>query len=113
LKITKRHFIHSSFVLENCLLQISAWRLTILTEINGGFLSNPKTYTGIVSLFFFFFSMAPPVHSRPWPLIQFRNHFSQAVGLLGRVISSSQGRYLNSGQHKHRTNAYTHKISIL
>jgi hypothetical protein len=28
--------------------------------------------------------------------------FSQAVGLLGRVISSSQGLYLNTGQHKHR-----------
>jgi hypothetical protein len=27
---------------------------------------------------------------------------SQVVGLLGRVISSSQGLYLNTGQHKHR-----------
>jgi hypothetical protein len=27
---------------------------------------------------------------------------SQAVGLLGRVVSSSQGLYLNTGQHKHR-----------
>jgi hypothetical protein len=27
---------------------------------------------------------------------------SLAVGLLGRVISSSQGLYLNTGQHKHR-----------
>jgi hypothetical protein len=27
---------------------------------------------------------------------------SQAVGLLGCVISSSQGLYLNTGQHKHR-----------
>jgi hypothetical protein len=27
---------------------------------------------------------------------------SQAVGLFGRVISSSQGIYLNTGQHKHR-----------
>jgi hypothetical protein len=46
----------------------------------------------------FFFSMALPAHSRPRPPIQFRNHFSQAVGLLGRVISSSQGLYLNTGQ---------------
>ncbi|PNF21173.1 hypothetical protein B7P43_G05122 [Cryptotermes secundus] len=30
------------------------------------------------------------------------------VGLLGRVISSSQGVYLNIGQHKHRLNTYTH-----
>jgi hypothetical protein len=36
----------------------------------------------------------------------------QMVGLLGRVISSSQGLYLNTGQHKHRINAYTHTISM-
>jgi hypothetical protein len=42
------------------------------------------------------FSMALPAHSGPRPLIQFRNHFSQMVGLLGRVISLSQGRYLNT-----------------
>jgi hypothetical protein len=32
---------------------------------------------------------------------------TQSVGLLGRVIIPSQGLYLNTGQHKHRTNAYT------
>jgi hypothetical protein len=31
------------------------------------------------------------------------------VGLLGRVISSSQGLYLNTGQHKHRINTYTYQ----
>jgi hypothetical protein len=35
----------------------------------------------------------------------------QTVGLLGRVISSSQGLYLNTGQHKHRMNTYTHQTS--
>jgi hypothetical protein len=30
----------------------------------------------------------------------------QMVGLLGLVISSSQGLYLNTGQHKHRINKY-------
>jgi hypothetical protein len=30
----------------------------------------------------------------------------QTVGPLGRVISSSQGLYLNIGQHKHRINTY-------
>jgi hypothetical protein len=48
----------------------------------------------------FFFSMALPAHSGSWPRIQFRNHFSQTVGLLGWVISPSQGLYLNTGQHK-------------
>jgi hypothetical protein len=56
--------------------------------------------------------MALPAHSGPWPLIQFRNHFSQTVGLFEWVISSSQGLYLNTGQHKHRINAYTHQTSM-
>jgi hypothetical protein len=33
--------------------------------------------------------------------------FTQSVGLLGRVISPSQGRYLHTGQYKHRINAHT------
>jgi hypothetical protein len=41
------------------------------------------------------FSLALPAHSGPWPLIQFRNHFSQTVGLLGRVMISLQGRYVH------------------
>jgi hypothetical protein len=57
----------------------------------------------ITTVFFFL-----PAHSGPKPLIQFRNHFSQTVGLLGRVISLSQGRYLNTGPHKHRINAHAH-----
>jgi hypothetical protein len=56
--------------------------------------------------------MALPAHSGPWPLIQFRNHFSQTAGLLGRVISSSQGLYVNTGQHNHRINAYTLQTSM-
>jgi hypothetical protein len=48
----------------------------------------------------------------PMPLLQFRIFFfTQTVGLLGRVISPSQGLYLNKGQHKHRitltTDIYT------
>jgi hypothetical protein len=44
----------------------------------------------------------------PWSLLQFRNlFFTQSVGLLGRVISPSQGRYLHTRQHKHRINTYT------
>jgi hypothetical protein len=39
--------------------------------------------------------------------------FTQTVGPLGRVISPSQGHYLNTGQHKHRINAYTHKQNIM
>jgi hypothetical protein len=57
----------------------------------------------------FFFSMDLPAHSGPRPHVQFRNPFLQAIGLLGRVISQSQGRYLHTGQHKHRINAYTYQ----
>jgi hypothetical protein len=50
--------------------------------------------------------MALPIHSGPWPLIQFRIHFSETVGLLGRVISPSQGRHLHRDQYKHRKNTH-------
>jgi hypothetical protein len=56
-----------------------------------------------------FFTMALLAHSGPRPLIQFNNNFSQTVGLLGWVISPAQGRYLNTGEHKHRINAYIHQ----
>jgi hypothetical protein len=36
----------------------------------------------------------------------------QTVVLLGRVISLSQGLYLNTGHHKHRINTYTHQTSM-
>jgi hypothetical protein len=54
-------------------------------------------YTSLVSL---------PAYSGSRPLIQFRNHFSQSVGLRGRVISPSHGRYIHTGQHKHKINAH-------
>jgi hypothetical protein len=38
--------------------------------------------------------------------------FRHPVGLLGRVISPSQGRYLNTGQHKHRINAHTDILAL-
>jgi hypothetical protein len=61
----------------------------------------------IEQLFFF-----PPMALQPLlgPGLFFSSviiFFIQTVGLLGRVISPSQGRYLHAGQHKHRINAYT------
>jgi hypothetical protein len=58
------------------------------------------------------FSVALPAHSGSRPLIQLRNHFSQTVGLVGRMISPLQGRYLNTGQHKHTINTFTHQTSM-
>jgi hypothetical protein len=40
-----------------------------------------------------------------WSIFQFLN-IIQSVGLLGRGISPSQGRYLYTEQHKHRINAH-------
>jgi hypothetical protein len=45
-----------------------------------------------------------------WPLLfSFLIIFLQRVGLLGRVISSSQCLYLNTGQYKHIINVYTYQ----
>jgi hypothetical protein len=57
-----------------------------------------------VSLHIFFHWLYSP-HG-PWPLFSFMI-ILQTVELLGRVISSSQGLYLNTGQHKYRINTYT------
>jgi hypothetical protein len=43
----------------------------------------------------------------PGLFIGFVIFFTQTVGLLGRVISLTQGLYLPAWQHKHRINAYT------
>jgi hypothetical protein len=45
-----------------------------------------------------------------WTLATFSVSYSytQSVGILGRGISLSQGRYLHTEQHKHRINAHRH-----
>jgi hypothetical protein len=58
------------------------------------------------------FWTALSAYSGPRTITQFRNHFSQTVGLLERVISPSQGRYLHTGQLKHRMHVYRHKITM-
>jgi hypothetical protein len=40
-------------------------------------------------------------------LFQFLDLFTQSVGLLGRGISPSQGRYLHTGQHKQNKRTQT------
>jgi hypothetical protein len=56
---------------------------------------------------FIYSTMALQLFVGSRPRLQFRNFFTQTVGILGRVISPSQGRYLHSGQHKHRIYAQT------
>jgi hypothetical protein len=38
--------------------------------------------------------------------------YTQSVGLLGRGISPSQGRYLHTKQHKHNINAHKHPCLV-
>jgi hypothetical protein len=70
---------------------------------------NATLTTGQISVFFFHWLYSP---FGPWPLIINFMTILQTVGLLGRVISSSQGLYLNTGQHKHRINAYICQTSM-
>jgi hypothetical protein len=44
----------------------------------------------------------------PWAVFSVSWSFYTVTGLLGRLISQSQGRYLHSEQHKHRINANRH-----
>jgi hypothetical protein len=64
---------------------------------------------------FFFYSCCSHLEHRAFEKrfvsLQFLN-LRQSVGLPGRGISSSQGLYLNTGQHKHRINTYTHQTSM-
>jgi hypothetical protein len=64
-----------------------------------------------ITITFLFFSLAL---QPPWALASAFSFMIilLTVGLLGRVISSSQGLYLNTGQHKHRINIYTHQTSM-
>jgi hypothetical protein len=54
--------------------------------------------------FFFYGCTAPAVLGRFFSSLI----YTLSVGLLGRGISPSQGRYLHTGQHKHRINAHRH-----
>jgi hypothetical protein len=62
----------------------------------------------VIQYIFYFHWLYNPLG--PWPLLFSFMIILQTVGLLARVISSSQGLYLNTGQHKHRINTYTHQI---
>jgi hypothetical protein len=52
-------------------------------------------------------SMALQLLGGPRLSFSFVIFFTQMVGLLERVISPSQGRYLHTGQYKHRINVHT------
>jgi hypothetical protein len=73
----------------------------------------PRPVTGIVLPFFFtlFFTgstapLGPGLYFFSFMIIL------HTIGLFGRVISSSQGLYLHTGQHKHKINIHTHQTSM-
>jgi hypothetical protein len=47
----------------------------------------------------------------PWPLFQFPKTYTQSVGLLGRGISPSQGRYPHTEQHKQNKRTHIQALS--
>jgi hypothetical protein len=55
-----------------------------------------------------YLSMVLQLFVVPWSLFQFPDLFTQSVEVAGPVIRPSQGRYLHTGQHKHRINVHRH-----
>jgi hypothetical protein len=82
---------HSHLVLKS--LFIIAWCLVNMNILLTYLICS--SYTFMVSRFFFFILF-----------------ILQMVTLLGRVISSLQGLYLNAGQRTHRINTYTYQTSM-
>jgi hypothetical protein len=79
----------------------------ILDLINGTeYLIMRIAFISIYLHIFVFMVLQPFVG--PWPLFQFLNLLTQSVGLLGRGISRSQGRYLQTGQHKQKIKTLRH-----
>jgi hypothetical protein len=77
------------------------WNTIVTLRISRSQVMHSRDLSVRLSLkpFFFFNGSTAPC----WALASFSLSwlFLQTVGLLGRVISSSQGFYLNTGQHKH------------
>jgi hypothetical protein len=81
-------------------------------EVTGGWKKlHNEELNNLYSSFFHSFihsSMALQPFVGSW-FLHFRDlFFTQSVGVLGRVISPSQGRYLHTRQHKHIINAHKH-----
>jgi hypothetical protein len=102
-----------------CLI-VDRWLYHTYTQNGSFFTSVHSARDTNACMRFFFVSVSPRIHHLhsfhfkasapllgPGLFFSFVIIFTQTVGLLGRVISPSQGRYLHTGQHKHRINAHT------
>jgi hypothetical protein len=83
---------------------------------HAGCISKPKAFPAEFSIAFairdFVLSL---VLQRPWALgfLIFSFMIIQTVGRLGWVISTSQGLYINTRQHKHRINTHIPNTHVL
>jgi hypothetical protein len=102
-----KEFRCGSVVLRLVLSQLTLWIMKFTSTI----ITNPvptSQRAHCVSITNTYLSTALQPFVWSWPLFQFLDLFTQSVGLLGRGISPLQGRYLHTGQHKHRINAHRH-----
>jgi hypothetical protein len=101
----RTHFFKIYFNITHASLPVGLFTLEFQTKIMCAFSSLPCVSHVRHILDFIFFHW---LYSPRGPDIFFSFMIIlQTVGLLGRVISSSQGLYLHTGQHKHRINTYT------
>jgi hypothetical protein len=94
------------------LSQVCFWQTTSRSENSVPFL-NPKLHCRVhnrallMCVYSFIHQWLYSPLLRPGLFFSFVIFFMRSVGPLGRGISPSQGRYLHTGQHKHRTKAHT------
>jgi hypothetical protein len=93
-------FMHHEYVLRPMLLSRSICVTLIILWI---------TFCDVYLCIFFFLSL--PLWSTGL-ISQFHGSFLQSVGFLGRLISSSQSLYLNTGQHKQKKRIHKHPYLV-
>jgi hypothetical protein len=102
-EIRTQHLPNTSLMREPARLCGLHWKVSGFRPVVGCCERGNETWD---SKGFFFLWLYSPCG--PWPLFQFRNPHTQSVGLFGRGISPSQGRYLPTEQHKSRINVHRH-----
>jgi hypothetical protein len=101
--ILRNHFAQNGSTLVTATLEMcGSSSIRLDQKLIGRFLLHVSFW-----VIFFYWLYSP---RGPGPLISVSWTFLQTVGPLGRVISSSQGLYLNTGQHKQ--SKHTHQTSM-
>jgi hypothetical protein len=82
-------------------IEVYSWLYSVASEQILGYLATIYSLHSLWNLLYYISMALQPL----WALAVF---CTQSIGLLGRGISPSQGRYLHTEQHKHRINAHRH-----